>query len=170
LKFETADLGEMIKTVLETFSRAFSEKAITVKCNLPDTPVPVRIDPDRITRVIRNLTDNAARYTPQNGVVEIKVESSPELTRIDYINTVDELLPEDLPYLFERFYRGEKSRSREHGGAGIGLSVSKKIIEAHGGRIWAESPDPKTGLGTKVSFSLQKVAREKVDEGEPGAK
>jgi signal transduction histidine kinase len=88
--------------------------------------------------VLRNLTDNAARYTPQDGALEISIEAGPEAVRVDYTNNGGELTPGDLPYIFERFYRGEKSRSRQHGGAGIGLAIVKELVEAHGGRVGAE--------------------------------
>jgi signal transduction histidine kinase len=71
--------------------------------------------------------------------------------RVEVRDTGEGIAPADLPHIFERFYRGEKSRSREHGGAGLGLAICKGIVEAHGGRIWAEARSPH---GTRVSFTL----------------
>jgi signal transduction histidine kinase len=71
------------------------------------------------------------------------------------MDTGEGIAPADLPHVFERFYRGEKSRSREHGGAGLGLAICKGIVEAHGGRIWAEARSPQ---GTRVSFTLPTAA------------
>lgn len=138
LKLETVDLSEMVKKALATFSHMFSQNSITVRVHLPEESVRAMVDRDRIARVLRNLTDNASQYTPKNGEVEVRIETGSIKVRIDYINSIDELTSQDLPYIFERFYRGEKSRSRQHGGAGIGLAIVKELVEAHGGRVGAE--------------------------------
>jgi signal transduction histidine kinase len=90
-----------------------------------------------MARVLRNLADNTAQYTPRKGKVHIAVTSDADHARIDFINDVQDLVSEDLPFVFERFYRGEKSRSRQHGGAGIGLAIVKELVEAHGGSVGA---------------------------------
>jgi signal transduction histidine kinase len=92
---------------------------------------------------LRNLTDNIARYTPYQGEVKIGIESISDYVTAAFINSVQEFVPEDLPYLFERFFRGEKSRSRQHGGAGIGLAIVKELVEAHGGNVGAQLNDDK---------------------------
>ena len=96
---------------------------------------------------------NAARYTPQNGALDIRIEAGPENVRVDYTNNGGELSHEDLPFIFERFYRGEKSRSRQLGGAGIGLAIVKELVEAHGGRVGAEL----IGEQVRVWFELSIV-------------
>jgi signal transduction histidine kinase len=138
LKLENIDLNEIVNKALETFSPTFAKNSITVRVHLPEESVRVMADRDRMTRVLRNLTDNASQYTPKNGEVEVRIETGSETVRIDYRNSIDELIPQDLPHIFERFYRGEKSRSRQHGGAGIGLAIVKELVEAHGGRVGAE--------------------------------
>jgi signal transduction histidine kinase len=90
---------------------------------------------------VRNLTDNAVRYSPTGGRVDIRLAADTGQIRIDYTNNADRLVADDLPYLFERFYRGEKSRSRQHGGAGIGLAIVKELVEAHGGQVSAALED-----------------------------
>jgi signal transduction histidine kinase len=135
---EPIDLRAEINTALEPFSRAFTQKSIRVNIRAPEGPVTVPADQRRIARVLRNLTDNAARYTPQNSALDISIETGLEHVRVGYTNNGGELAPGDLPYIFERFYRGEKSRSRQHGGAGIGLAIVKELVEAHGGRVGAE--------------------------------
>ena len=135
---EPIDLRAEVDTTLEPFARVFTEKSIRVDIRAPDDPVTVPADQRRIARVLRNLTDNAARYTPQNGALDIRIEAGPENVRVDYTNNGGELSPEDLPFIFERFYRGEKSRSRQLGGAGIGLAIVKELVEAHGGRVGAD--------------------------------
>jgi two-component system, OmpR family, sensor histidine kinase BaeS len=103
--------------------------------------VPVQADRNRIVRVLRNLTDNAARYTPERGKLEIGIGTAKGDLRVAFRNDVETVDHEDLPYLFERFYRSEKSRSREHGGAGIGLAIVKELVKAHGGRVGADLGD-----------------------------
>ena len=107
-------------------------------------------DPEKLAQVLRNLLQNAWQYTPTGGKIRITIEKSPTLVRLFVTNTGEGITNEDLPFIFERFYRGEKSRSRQHGGAGIGLAIVKELIEAHGGKVSAESsPDE-----TRVWFSL----------------
>ena len=83
--------------------------------------------------------------------MEVAVYREGPAVRVEVMDTGEGIAPADLPRVFERFYRGEKSRSREHGGAGLGLAICKGIVEAHGGRIWAEAVNPQ---GTRVSFTL----------------
>ena len=87
---------------------------------------------------MRNLFDNAIRYAPLKDVIKIRIRLYPQTVKVGYINKNIDLNSKDLPVLFERFYRGEKSRSREHGGAGIGLAIVKEIIDAHSGSVAAE--------------------------------
>jgi signal transduction histidine kinase len=82
------------------------------------------------------MMDNAVRYSPQEKTIEIRVEPRDSSLRVSFINT-GQVRREDLPFLFERFFRGERSRSRDHGGAGIGLSIVKELVEAHGGSVGA---------------------------------
>ena len=135
LKLERVDLKEMVTTAIKSFSRQLSQKSIELKTDFPKEKLMVDVDKARITRVMRNLIDNTIRYAPENDVIQIRIEPHPQTNMVEYINKNRELTPEDLPYIFERFYRGEKSRSRQHGGAGIGLAIVKEIVEAHNGTI-----------------------------------
>jgi signal transduction histidine kinase len=137
LRLETLDLNETVNEILTAFEQAFKEKDITVEFRAPVDKVPIQADRNRLMRVLRNLADNASRYTPLGGVVKLRLTDTARLVAIEVINPADKLTPDDLPLLFERFYRGEKSRSREHGGAGIGLAIVKELIEAHGGTVHA---------------------------------
>lgn len=138
LKLEIVDLGEMIHDIRNTYRPAFNERGIHVHMDMPSKPMVVSADRNHLARVFRNLADNAVRYTPRGGEVMVCVEPGPETIRISYKNPAEGLTEKDLPYLFERFYRGEKSRSRQHGGAGIGLAIVKELIEAHQGAVAAE--------------------------------
>jgi len=144
------DMPTLINQALLPFFGRFKEKGIDVRVNAPLEGFSVPADRDRIMRVLRNFTDNAARYTPEHGVLEISLIHTDDEVRIAYTNSVTEVVPEDLPYLFERFYRGEKSRSREHGGAGIGLAIVKELVQAHGGQVGAELH----GKHIEIWFSL----------------
>ena len=137
LDLAPTDLTDIIRTALAPFARAMEEKSVTVKLDLPKSPVIVAADRRRLSRILRNLTDNAVRYSPAGGRVDIQLAADAHQVRIDYGNRTDRLVADDLPYLFERFYRGEKSRSRQHGGAGIGLAIVKELVEAHGGKVSA---------------------------------
>lgn len=153
LRREPMDVRDAVERALRPFSRTFAQKSVTVRVQAPDEPIRVSADPDRITRVFRNLTDNAARYTPPNGELTIRIHSDSQQLQVDYINDVDDLVPDDLPYIFERFYRGEKSRSRQHGGAGIGLAIVKELIEAHDGTIGADILDGQVRIGFSLPHS-----------------
>ena len=141
LKFENVDLCQAIRKAIEPFSKQFVQKELTIDLQLAQERVRVPADSNRIARVLRNLTDNAVRYTPRHGKVQIGVVPERDHVRVEFMNTVEELAPKDVPYLFERFYRGEKSRSRQHGGAGIGLAIVKELVEAHGGSVGAQLKD-----------------------------
>ena len=100
--------------------------------------------------MLANLLQNASRYTPEGGLVTVAAESRRSDVLLSVTNTGEAIPQQDLPHLFERFYRVEKSRDRAHGGAGIGLAIVKQLVEATGGRVGAES---NAGV-TRFWFSL----------------
>jgi two-component system, OmpR family, sensor histidine kinase BaeS len=103
------------------------------------------MDALRIGRALNNLISNAIRHTPAGGRVSVRAWRENGQLRIEVSDTGEGILPGDLEHIFERFYRGEKSRNRETGGAGLGLSIVRGIVEAHGGYIHVESiPDRET--------------------------
>ena len=138
LELEPVDIQREVRSVCGDFSQRFSRKSITLNIHASNGPLTVSADRHRLVRVLRNLTDNAARYTPAGGLVDIYLKADPRRVRVDFANDISDLVAEDLPYIFERFYRGEKSRSRQHGGAGIGLAIVKELVEAHSGDIGAK--------------------------------
>ena len=141
LEREPADLKELVEAATAPFTNAFAQKSIAMRIHAPGGAVTVRADRKRIERALRNLTDNAVRYTPANGTLDIQIEADSRQVRVEYRNDAEELNSTDLPYIFERFYRGEKSRSRRHGGAGIGLAIVKELVEAHNGTVGADLMD-----------------------------
>jgi signal transduction histidine kinase len=145
--------ADLVSDVIEGMRAQAEERQITLRGQVSD-PAPVRAAPQKIERVLYNLVSNAVRYTPAGGSVTIRaVLDSPQLTRFEVADTGDGIAPDDLPHVFERFYRGEKSRSRATGGAGLGLAIARGIVEAHGGRMRAES---EPGQGTLIGFTLPK--------------
>ena len=112
---------------------------------------PVFADSQRVARVLLNLLGNALRHTPAGGAIAVTAGPDGSFVRISVRDSGTGIAAADLPHVFERFYRGEKSRSRSHGGAGLGLAIAHGLVEAHGGRIWAESGP---GEGATISFTL----------------
>ena len=138
LKLQPIDLQEAVNRSLKPFIRALTRKNVRIEVRAPEAPLIVSVDPGRLARVLRNLADNGARYTPPDTVLLIELQPYGENVRVTYSNVCGDLSPDDLPFIFERFYRGEKSRTRQFGGAGIGLAIVKDLVEAHGGRVGAD--------------------------------
>ena len=146
---QTIDLVPAVRAAVELARSSFDGKAIRVQLHLPGR-LPARADPDQLSQVLANLLQNASRYTPDGGMVTVAAEARPSDVLVSVSNTGDGIPDPDLPHIFERFYRVEKSRDRAHGGAGIGLAIVKQLVEATGGRVGAES---QAGV-TRFWFSL----------------
>ncbi|TET52059.1 MAG: ATP-binding protein, partial [Anaerolineales bacterium] len=111
----------------------------------------VEVDARRVGQVLRNLLDNALRHTPSGGEVVVTARAGDEGVEVRVQDTGSGIDAADLPYVFERFYRADKSRSRDTGGVGLGLAIAKQLVEAHGGKIEVES---EAGQGTRFTFTL----------------
>jgi histidine kinase len=158
-------ISELIERVALRLKPQFEEKNITLHLKSSSALPLVPADEDRVNQVLLNLIGNALQYTPPGGVVTVAAEwpSAPgslpdgqEVPASHLIITVTDtgigIPPEHLPHLFTRFYRVDKSRSRAGGGSGIGLTIAKHLVEAHGGHIWAESRGE--NQGSRFGFSL----------------
>jgi signal transduction histidine kinase len=143
------DLVQAITSAVEIAKPAFERAGISLHVDLPER-LPARGNPDHLAQVLANLLQNALRYTPSGGRVTVGVEARPGTALTHITNTGDGIPAADLPYIFERFYRIEKSRDRARGGAGIGLAIVKQLVESGGGRVGVESH---TGL-TRFWFSV----------------
>ena len=143
------DLAQAVRSAFEIARPGFEARDIAVELALPDR-LAARADPDGVAQVIANLLQNASRYTPRGGQASIRAESRRGQALVTVTNTGDGIPPEDLPHVFERFYRVDKSRDAARGGAGIGLAIVKEIVEASGGKVGAESMDH----STRFWFSL----------------
>ena len=112
---------------------------------------PVEADATRIGQVLRNLLNNAMEFTPRGGEVSVTAYTRERFVDVEVHDTGPGIAPEHLPYVFERFYRVDPSRTRSTGGAGLGLTIVKSLVEAHGGRVWATSTP---GAGSTFGFGL----------------
>jgi two-component system sensor histidine kinase BaeS len=146
---ETIDLVPAVRAAVALARTTFEGKAIRVQLHLPER-LPARAVPDELQQVLANLLQNASRYTPDGGMVTVAAEARRSDVLVSVSNTGDGIPDPDLPHVFERFYRVEKSRDRAHGGAGIGLAIVKQLVEGTGGRVGAES---QAGV-TRFWFSL----------------
>jgi signal transduction histidine kinase len=148
--------GTSVKALLDAtttrLGHQFEEKGVSLTVQIPPDLPPVRVDMDRIGQVLLNLMGNALQYTPSGGSVRVTAVHKHDQVQIDIADTGIGIPPEHLPHLFTRFYRADKSRSRSGGGSGIGLTIAKHLIEAHGGRIWVESQG--AGKGSTFSFTI----------------
>jgi two-component system OmpR family sensor kinase/two-component system sensor histidine kinase BaeS len=115
----------------------------------------INMDQKRIGQVISNLLMNAIRYTPAGGTIETGAQAEGATIRVWVRDTGAGIPRDDLPYIFDRFYRVDKSRSRSTGGTGLGLAIARRFVEAHGGKIYAAS---EAGTGTCITFTLPNIA------------
>lgn len=145
LKREKLDPAKELRQILGLYSDGFSEKKISVTTHFQDG-ITVPADRDKLLQALRNLLENSLKYTPEKGFVEITAAAYKKEVKILFSNSGPEIDKADLPFIFERFFRAERSRSRDAGGAGIGLSITKELIEAHGGRVGAESSAGTTSI------------------------
>jgi histidine kinase len=147
----------LVDGVVSRLGHQFEGKGVALEIDLqPDLP-PVRADEDRIGQVLLNLVGNALQYTPSGGRVCLSARREGDRVRFSVEDTGTGIPPEHLPHIFERFYRVDKSRSRVGGGSGIGLTIARHLVEAHGGQIQAASEG--RGQGSTFSFTLPALSR-----------
>jgi signal transduction histidine kinase len=160
LEREPVEVAPLVAQVLSEIQVARPEAAVSVSDELPVDLPAVYADRERVHQVLFNLLDNAVRLTPSGGRVTVTASRHDGSVEVAVADTGPGISAEDLPRVFERFFRVDASRSRDDGGTGIGLAIARSVVEAHGGRIWAES---EPGKGSTFTFELP-VARA---EGEP---
>jgi len=153
LEFQSVSLRSIAQGAAEELAGRAKEKNIAVAVKLPADLPDARADGQRLHQVFFNLLDNAVKYTPSGGRVVISARATNGELEVCVANNGTGIAAEHLPHVFERFYRVDKARSREMGGTGLGLSIVKHIVQAHGGKVWAESQLEK---GSQFYFTLQK--------------
>jgi signal transduction histidine kinase len=151
LTLELSSLSDLISDTLESFSGIASQKGVILSGTAEKNVDPIYIDVLWLGRAINNLVSNAIRHTPAGGRVTLCAKGEGGYISVSVRDTGEGILPEDIPHVFERFYRGEKSRNRSGGGAGLGLAIAKGIVEAHGGDISVES---QPGRETIFTFTI----------------
>lgn len=149
LEKQKVDISTLVRDVVDRLSGLLAPHP--VRLEVPPVPSMVEVDPERIEQVLINLLTNAAKYSPPESEIVVGVEAGPSEVVVYVRDRGQGIQPEDIPKLFSRFYRTREARASGHEGLGIGLYISKGLVEAHGGRIWVES---KPGEGSKFYFSL----------------
>jgi signal transduction histidine kinase len=148
---EPNPLQDVVLQSVALFSPQIEAKRINLIQTIPEDPGFAMFDPKRIGQVVANLVDNALRYTPDGGTLEIGISVEGSMAEV-WLRDTGPGIPEDkLPHIFERFFRVDKSRSRDTGGSGLGLAIVKKFVEAHGGQVRVKS---RPGQGTRIGFTL----------------
>ena len=156
LHLETALMQDLISDMLESMSAQAVNRRLRLQGAVDDELSPVTMDTQRVQRVLYNLVQNAIRHTPPDGSIHIRARDIGAEVQVQVADTGEGIPNQALEKVFERSYRVDPSRSRESGGAGLGLSIAKGIVEAHGGRIWVESIPNR---GSTFSFTLPKAPR-----------
>jgi signal transduction histidine kinase len=171
LDLQRVAAGDLVTDAVEALRAQATERDVHLQADIQAGLAQVQCAPQKIERVLYNLISNAVRHTPHGGQVWVKAypeQSTAHQNRphgqsvvFEVADTGEGITTEDLPHVFERFYRGEKSRSRATGGAGLGLAIARGIIEAHGGRIWIMSTREQ---GTQVCFTLPRTTEPRTTE------
>ena len=151
LEWKAISLADVISQVSEGLEVQAREKGVTMKFETAENLPKIQADEQRITQVLFNLISNALRHTPVGGTITTSAELREGRMLVSVRDTGSGIAPEELPRVFERFYRADRSRARSTGGSGLGLTIAKQIVEAHGGQIWAQSW---LGAGSTFAFSL----------------
>jgi len=152
------DLNAVLRRIAEKFAQRAAEKGCAFTFTPAPDPLTVRLDEVEFTHALIHLIENAIQFTPPGGKIGLRVEKCESLAVIEVTDTGIGIPPEDLPHVFERFYRVDKARSSHTGGAGLGLPISQKIISGHAGHIELHST-PNVGTTVKVTLPVVSAGR-----------
>lgn len=159
MELEWININELFGYILDRFEMMIEQsdesdphqKKYTIKRQFTKKDLWVEVDPDKITQVIDNIMNNAIKYSPDGGVIRAKLMQTHNHVVLAISDQGLGIPRKDLNKIFDRFYRVDKARARKQGGTGLGLAISKEVIEAHGGRIWADSAE---GKGSTFYISI----------------
>ncbi|MBI5668482.1 MAG: HAMP domain-containing protein [Chloroflexi bacterium] len=151
LQKQTVEPGSLVQQVSDRMHLSAQEKNIILETDIASDLPPVQVDPERLMQVMTNLVDNAIRYNTNGSRVIVAAHRTKGRIELSVSDNGPGIPPEDIPHLFERFWRAEKSRNRATGGSGLGLAIVKQLIEAHHGEVQVES---QTGSGTRFTIRL----------------
>jgi len=153
MNLQPTDIGQVLHNTSDHLAPTAEQAGVHLTVQVTELPV-VQADPDRIAQVLNNLLANALRYTPDGGTITVTASATAEGVKVTVADTGEGIAPEILPHIFDRFWRADHARAREvggPGGSGLGLSIAQSLVQAHGGRIWAEST---LGQGSAFHFTL----------------
>ena len=153
LEMAPVDLAELCRRQVNALQPRAAERGVALTCN-GSTTAPLEADGQRLNQVLLNLLDNALRHTPAGGTVRVSLHADAASFFVTITDNGPGIASEDVPHLFGRFYRGDRSRTRATGGTGLGLAIARQIVEAHGGRIWVDSPPPGAEQGAEFGLML----------------
>jgi len=151
LSLQRSDMRAFLERVVAEFQEEAGRRGIMLAIESQAAPLAADVDGDRIMQALRALLDNALQYTGSGGRVTLGARGDGRQVVVSVSDTGSGIAPGDLPRIFDRFYRADASRSRKTGGSGLGLAIVKQLVEAHGGRVWAES---RVESGSTFYFSL----------------
>ncbi|MGA7677517.1 MAG: ATP-binding protein [Dehalococcoidia bacterium] len=151
LDYQMKDIIKLLKRTVAVRQTQATAKGVSLSVDLPKKLPLMNVDTRRISQVLLNLIDNAITHTPKGGIITIAARKLDNWLEISVKDTGEGIPAKDLPNVFERFYRVDKSRTRATGGAGLGLAIAKSLVEAHGGKIEVRSEE---GKGSRFSFTL----------------
>jgi two-component system phosphate regulon sensor histidine kinase PhoR len=151
MNFQPENISDLIDETVAALNPKATSKELTLTSELPDVISTVNIDSHRIKQVLYNLMENAIAHTPKGGKINVSAREQDNEVFVSIADTGEGIPPEDIKLIFERFYRVDKSRTRATGGSGLGLTIAKRLVEAHGGTITVQST---VGQGSTFTFSL----------------
>ena len=151
LTCQAEDVAELINQTVAAMQAQATTKGVSLSIDLPQGLPPVNIDSRRISQVLRNLLENALAHTAKGDAITVAAAQQGDWVEVSIADTGEGIPPDGLPNIFERFYRVDKSRARATGGSGLGLTIAKRLVEAHGGKIEVQS---KLGKGSRFSFTV----------------
>jgi len=151
LQLSRQDMCQMSRLALQSCEIAAMNAGISLQLDAPDELRPILVDRDRINQVFDNLLGNAIKFSPNGSTITIHVEAWQDMVQLTVADTGAGIPADKLEKVFDRFYQVDGSATRRFGGAGLGLAIVRRIVEAHGGRIWVES---ELGQGSSFKFTL----------------
>ena len=151
IELTALNLGQEVQSTVDTLTPIIQKLGLELICEIPADLPDVTADSQRIGQVLRNLINNAMDYTPTGGRITIQASLAGDFVRVAVIDTGPGIAPEHLPFLFERFYRADPSRTRSSGGAGLGLAIVKQLVQVQGGQVGVESHP---GMGSVFYFTI----------------
>lgn len=151
LVYQAEDIANLVKQAVTPWLPKVAAKEVSLSLDLPDNLPLVNIDWQRVNQVLHNLLENAVAHTHKGGTINVAAITQGDWVEVSVSDTGEGIPADDLPHIFERFYRVDKSRARATGGSGLGLTIAKRLVEAHGGTITLQS---ELGKGSRFSFTL----------------